>query len=105
MEDVRRYLIAGAFLVFAFWAFRRRAEMEVRIENGRLRVVRGRVPPHFVDELAPILEHERIESGWIRSTPAGNRTRLSFSKSIPEGVRQQIRNIWFARRRVEKPAW
>jgi hypothetical protein len=105
VESLRSYLILLAVLAFAFWAFRRRPELEVRIANGRARVTRGRVPPSFVDELVAIFEDAGIESGWICSTPDGNRTRLSFSKSIPEGVRQRVRNVWFARRRVEKPAW
>lgn len=105
MESLRSSLILLAILTFAFLAFRRRPELEIQVANKRPRVIHGRAPASFLEELVAIVEDAEIESGWIRSTPAGNRTRLSFSKSIPEGVRQQIRNIWLARRRVEKPAW
>jgi hypothetical protein len=105
VESVRSYLILGAIIAFALWVIRRRPEMEIRIEKGRPRVTRGRVPPSFLEEVAAIVEREQIDSGWIGSTLSGNPPRLTFSKSIPEWVRQQIRNVWLTRRRVEKPAW
>jgi Protein of unknown function (DUF3634) len=81
-------LAAGAWFVLApQFAFR------VRISHGSLRLTRGKLTHSFLEELTPICREWDIKRGWIGGVRSGKRLTLVFSRSVPRGCRQQIRNL------------
>ena len=56
--------------------------------------VSGKQQPITPDHVDRVFTAEKISSGKITGWPSGKMVRLSFSRHIPEPVRQQIRNWW-----------
>jgi hypothetical protein len=44
--------------------------------------------------LKSICTEYQIKHGWIGGVRRGRRLQLTFSRSVPPGCRQQIRNMW-----------
>jgi Protein of unknown function (DUF3634) len=65
----------------------------VRISGGALRLTRGKLTHGLLDQLAPICQEWDIKRGWIGGVRRGRRLTLLFSRSVPPGCRQQIRNL------------
>ncbi len=83
-------VVAGvAWLLYAL-----RFEFRVRISRGSLRLINGKVTRDGLSELKAICDEWQIKRGWIGGIREGKRIRLSFSRSVPPGCRQQIRNLW-----------
>jgi len=62
----------------------------IRIQNGQLRVTRGKVraePREFVSE---ILRQAGVMDGYIAIT---HYKRAAFSRNIPRNVHQRLRNV------------
>lgn len=68
----------------------------IRIEAGVLRVTKGKLTVAFLDEIADACRQANVADGWIGGVQVGRRESLRFSKSIPPGLRQRLRNIWNA---------
>jgi hypothetical protein len=86
--------IIGALL----WAVSRDLEsFRIEIEDGRPRVVRGKAPPGFVDDVRTIAKH--VEAGVIRAVKEGGEPRLVGSSSIDDATLQRLRNAFSMRRR------
>jgi hypothetical protein len=66
----------------------------VRLSDGVATVVKGRVPPGFLDDLTDCCRDAKVLAGevWGQFTPRG--IRLNFSANFSPGVRQRLRNIW-----------
>jgi hypothetical protein len=83
-------VVAGvAWLLFAV-----RFEFRIRISRGSLRLTSGKVTRDCLVELKSICEPWQIKRGWIGGVRRGRSLNLSFSRSVPPGCRQQIRNLW-----------
>jgi hypothetical protein len=74
--------------------FSGRFEFRVRISRGSLKLIRGKVTRDSLSQLKPICAEWQIKRGWIGGVRRGGRLQLDFSRSVPPGCRQQIRNIW-----------
>jgi hypothetical protein len=82
-------LVAVAWFVLApDFAFR------IRISKGSLRLAKGTVPRDFLDQASAICRQWNIKRGWIGGVRRERRVTLVFSRSVPPGCRQQIRNLW-----------
>jgi len=72
-----------------------RPVFRVRIEMGQPRVVRGTVTPTFLAEVEQICRQHALSRGEIRGVMDGQaRLALRFTRSIPWGTQQQLRNWW-----------
>lgn len=83
-------VVAGA----AWLLFGVRFEFRIRIRRGALSLINGKMTRDGLTELKSICEDWHIERGWIGGVRRGKRIKLSFSRSVPAGCRQQIRNMW-----------
>ncbi len=83
----------GAFLVWCWWLHDRRSELfYLSIRNGRLLVVRGRVPTGLRQDLGEIVNSPVVHSGKIRVFRGVHGAELSCSGDIEDGPAQRMRN-------------
>jgi hypothetical protein len=88
----------AAIIGLLFWAVTRDLEsFRIEIEDGTPRVVRGKAPPGFVDDVRTITKH--VETGVIRAVKEGGEPRLVGSSSIDDATLQRLRNAFSVRRR------
>ena len=86
-------LVVG--LGVAFWRLAKPpAAFVVRIRGGRPKATYGKVTDAFLAEVAELCRELNISSGEIRGVARGRRLRLWFSREIPGGCRQRLRNWW-----------
>lgn len=91
-------LVFAAVIGVLFWAVTRDLEsFRIEIEDGKPRVVRGKAPPGFVDDVRTIAKH--VEAGVIRAVKEGGEPRLVASSSIDDATLQRLRNAFSVRRR------
>jgi hypothetical protein len=81
----------------AWLLFSERFEFRVRISRGSLKLANGKVAHDSLAQLKEICAEWQIRRGWIGGVRRGGRLRLAFSRSVPQGCRQQIRNMWETR--------
>jgi|HubBroStandDraft_1064217.scaffolds.fasta_scaffold528519_1 hypothetical protein len=74
--------------------FSGRFEFRVRISRGSLKLTTGKVTHDSLLQLKTICTEWQIKHGWIGGVRHGGRVQLAFSRSVPPGCRQQIRNMW-----------
>jgi len=64
----------------------------IRISGGVVEVRKGAVRPNVRQDVGDVLRNAGISQGFIAITAE---RRLAFSRSIPAGVRQRLRNVLF----------
>jgi len=62
----------------------------IRIRNGQIRISGTDLSSRAREHVADVMREAMLPSGFI--TVSGDR-RVKFSRSIPEGMRQRLRNI------------
>jgi hypothetical protein len=93
--DLLIKLAVLAFAALAFWAaFRPRRAFVVRVTNGVPRSVRGVVTPAFLEEIRRVCDEKGVRRATVSGLVRGKRIVLAFSRGIPPGGRQQLRNWW-----------
>ena len=70
----------------------------VKIEDGALRVTRGKVTANFLAEMDEACTRNGVRHGWIGGVGRGDKVTLTFSRGIPRPCQQQLRNLWVMRR-------
>lgn len=73
-----------------------RATVVILIRGQEATCLRGRVPATLLQELTEVARISALEGGLITASGTGGVLGLRFSASIPQSVRQRIRNAWFA---------
>lgn len=66
----------------------------IRLRNGVPFLVRGKVAQAFVVEIADVLNRHGVRRGAIKGYKRAGRVSLGFSRAIPQGCRQSLRNVW-----------
>lgn len=85
-----------ALLGWLLWrATRPRPVFRIRIEGGRPVIQHGTATPAFLDAVEQLCAQHGLAGGEIAGT-AGDSGQISlrFSRRIPAGARQQLRNWW-----------
>lgn len=91
-------LFIGAVVGLLLWAVVRQTEIfRIDVEDGRPRVVRGKPPPGFVDDVRTIAKG--VEAGRIRAVKEGGQPRIVASSSIDDAMLQRLRNAFAVRHR------
>lgn len=81
--------------VIALWWFTRTGELFcVSVRDGRVLVVRGRVPSGLLHEMAEAMRRPVVRRGTIRAIKTEHGGRLVFSGGIDEGRQQRMRNVF-----------
>jgi len=65
----------------------------VRVREGRVRVVRGRIPQALLNDFAEILRDPPMENGSLRGVVEDRRLRIYPEGELSEGQKQRIRNV------------
>ena len=64
------------------------------VREGKVLVVRGRVPGGMLHEIAESMSRPRIRRCSIKAVKTESGGRLQFSGDIDEGRRQRMRNVF-----------
>jgi hypothetical protein len=75
--------------------FAPRYHFVITIKHGEPRVTKGKVQADFLDQVREVCHEHRITSGWVGGVKRGKSIALRFSRKIPRGCQQRLRNIWF----------
>ncbi len=94
MRELCEILVVGFCLWLAWYALAPKPVFKVRFAKGALRVTRGKVTANFEQQIGEIFEQWQIRRGWIAAVQRGPQRTLVFSRSVPPGCRQQLRNLW-----------
>ncbi|MET0595315.1 MAG: DUF3634 family protein [Polyangiaceae bacterium] len=66
----------------------------VRVHDGGIRLVRGRVPPRLFDDLADIVQQKPpIARAELRAVSEGGRPRLYAEGALSPEHKQRLRNV------------
>jgi hypothetical protein len=87
-------LLLIAIVVAAWWSWRSRELFYLSIRQGRVLVVRGRVPGGFLYEAGETVKRPEVARGSIRASRSEHGARLSFSGDLDEGRQQRLRNVF-----------
>ena len=91
-------MIYAPFLAFVaivlFLASRARELFVLSVRNGRVLVVRGRVPPGFLGDVKGIVLNPPVHAATIRAHKDADHARLAISGDIDEGRAQRLRNTF-----------
>jgi hypothetical protein len=87
------YLIAGiAIAGLWWWSIRQRELFFLSIRDGRVLVVRGRIPQPLLNDFHDVVRRAAVHRGWIRVLRDEGGAALGTS-GLDEGSEQRMRNI------------
>jgi len=87
-------LAIALFLVTVLWLSARANELFcVSARDGRLLVIRGRIPPSLLTAFADILRRARVPRATIRAWKSEGHARIEAS-GVDEGTAQMLRNAF-----------
>lgn len=87
-------VLAAAAAGLLFWSLRRALELfYVRVEHGRVRHVRGRVPPALLEDLRDVIQHAKIRDAELRVLRESGQPRLLLRGDVHPDHAQQLRNV------------
>lgn len=87
-------LLAGLALLPVVRSVRRSTELFVlQFEAGRLRHVRGRLPPSLLNDLAGVVEGTRLEDFELKVVRRDGEPVLMLRRPLGAGTEQQLRNV------------
>jgi hypothetical protein len=93
------YVAAAAALILvavaAWWQVTVHGRVFViRVRNRVPFLTKGKVSQAFVIELTDVLRRHEVIHGSIYGVRRRGAVALGFSRSIPKGARQSLRNVW-----------
>lgn len=94
MNDLTRVALLLGIAWFLWLAFQPRVAFVIRILKGEAHLDRGIAPPGLLNEVTEVCRREGIESGTVRGHIGSEGIALVFSRQVPPGARQQLRNWW-----------
>lgn len=65
----------------------------IRVRNGKVRVVRGRIPQKLLNDFAEIVRDPPMEEGALRGVSEDRRVRIYPEGELTDGQKQRIRNV------------
>ena len=87
-------VIAVAVSSIGYWFLCRRRLFVIRVRGGAAFAVRGKIPQASIADFCDVLRRHRVRRGAIYGVRRNGRIALSFSRTIPAGSRQALRNVW-----------
>jgi hypothetical protein len=80
--------------VFAWRVSARRRVFVIHVRNRVPFLKAGKVSQAFVVELADVLQRHGVHRGSLYGVRHRGTVMLGFSRGIPPGARQALRNVW-----------
>lgn len=65
----------------------------LKIQGGKVRVARGRIPPALLGDLTDILGAPRVMEGTLRGVVEDRAVRVYAEAELTDAQKQQIRNV------------
>jgi hypothetical protein len=84
-------LVASAPLVLAL--VRANELFLVRVRDGGVRLVRGRVPSRLLDDLADVVRKPAVQRADLRAVNEGGKPRLYADGELSPEHKQRLRNV------------
>ena len=72
----------------------RQPDFTIRIEAGGARLSQGQAPRGFVADCALLARERGLQQGRIYGLRRSRGLVLAFSRELPEGAQQALRNLW-----------
>jgi len=94
MDIFFRVVVVAVALVVVWFALQPRLVFVLWIEGATVRVARGKVAARILQEVVAVCQEAGVEKGRVWGVLQGRRVALRFSRSIPPGCRQRLRNLW-----------
>ena len=94
MEVVIMVLFLAILGLILFLLLRPKAVIVLKIRNGKVRVIKGKVPRGFIEDCEHLVSENNLRRGIIKAVKMSGRVSLRFSYSIPKQHHQQFRNIY-----------
>ena len=94
MNDAVRIAVLIGLAWVTWLVLRPRVTFLIRIKGGEGSLERGTAPRGLLAEVNELCRREALQTGSIRGRTQAGRTGLDFSREIPPGARQQLRNWW-----------
>ncbi len=91
MDPITIAVLVAVILLFLFIVARQNTLFELSVRNGRVLVVRGRVPPGFLADVRAIIRN--VDRASIRAVKDQGHARLTAS-GVDERVLQRLRNAF-----------
>jgi hypothetical protein len=89
------YVPFALFVAVVFFLASRARELFVlSVRDGRVLIVRGRVPPGYLGDVKGIVASPPVRSATIRAYKDADHARLSVSGDVDEGRVQRLRNTF-----------
>jgi hypothetical protein len=93
-EWIVKVLVIG-LAFWLIWSFLQpRYVFWIRIHRGHPSVRKGKVTSLFLSRVASVCQESGVMRGWIGGVRQGRRVALRFSRHIPPGSQQRLRNEW-----------
>jgi hypothetical protein len=90
-------LLVLAGVGWIVWGLLRgRPEIRLKVHNGAVHVMAGKVRPVLLGELSDVIGKEGVKQGTITGRRKSGRIVLTFSRDFLPAVQQQIRNTWYS---------
>ena len=87
--------VIAVVVVIGVWWFTRVGELfYISVRDGKVLVVRGRVPVSLLQELKEIVAHPKVKRGSIRAVKTETGGHLSCGGDIDDGREQRMRNTF-----------
>lgn len=89
-------VLAAALLVvlpFALGLARANELFVLRVDDGKVSVVRGRIPQRLLDDVADVVARPRPAGARIRAVSDGGRPRLVAEGALRPEQLQRLRNV------------
>jgi hypothetical protein len=88
------WAVAAVLIVVGLWAFTRsRTLFVLSVRDGRVLVVRGRIPGRLLQELRDVVSRPPVRRATIRAWASEDGGHLSAS-GVDEGTEQRLRNVF-----------
>jgi hypothetical protein len=89
------YALGGLFLMWAIWqSSRPQACFVVRVKDGQIETVSGKVTAAFLERIREVTERFQIIHGEICGRLIARRIHLKFTEDFSNEAAQQLRNWW-----------
>lgn len=86
-------LIGVAIVIGLWWSARANELFFVSVRDGRVLLVRGRVPQALLNDLHAAVQKPPVHRGSIRAIRTSNGAQL-YARGMDEFVEQRLRNIF-----------
>ena len=87
-------LLLGLLAVVGYLIIRRATELFcIRVEDGKPRHVRGRMPPALFSDICDVLSASRVQRAVLRAVSEGGKPRLIVDGDLHPDQVQRLRNV------------